>query len=259
MVHRRLASMSAILAIFAVSACGRKESEPESDSVATEESNSSAAIVLPESKLDREELVLAALRALSATALGHDDAKAQEGLKGREFELRMRFGCPGVPASPARGWTYDEKDNVLRAHINADLSAEEVPASDLLLKGYEGVAGFTVDRPLLLTSGCPVAQFAAMPPVEPVIAVAQLFTSEDSRIQRPERSYEITKKVDAIARLTAGLDLVLSGRLAELSDGRTIHCAAADGPPTCLIAVKFDRVAIENPTDGSVLGEWSHW
>lgn len=257
MVHRRMASMSAILAILAAQGCGRKAAEPAQNAVASAESNSSGAIALPESRLDREQLVLATLRALSAAALGHDDAEVQKEFKGREFELRLRFGCPGVPASSSRGWTYDEKQHVLRAHISADLSAEGVPASDLLLKGYEGVAGFTVDRPLLLTAGCPVAQFAVTPSVEPVIAIAQLFTNEDSRVQRPERSYEITKKVEAAP--TGGLDLVLSGRLAELSDNRAIHCAAADGPPACLVAVKFDRVAIENPADGSVLGEWSHW
>ena len=75
----------------------------------------------------------------------------------------------------------------------------------------------------------------------------------------PEKSYAITKALEESSSPTQGLDLVASGRLDQLSDGRVIHCAFADGPPACVIAAKFDRIAIENPADGSVLGEWSNW
>lgn len=80
-----------------------------------------------------------------------------------------------------------------------------------------------------------------------------------SRVQRPERSYEITKAVEPEDKPTKGLDLVISGQLSPLADGRVIHCAASDGPPACVIAAKFDRVAIENPANDAVLGEWSQW
>jgi hypothetical protein len=134
-----------------------------------------------------------------------------------------------------------------------------VPASDLLLKGYEGAIGFLIEKPLLLSAGCPAPQFARQTTVEPTIAVAQMFTGQDSRVQRPLQSYAITKKIDDAQKPTQGLDLVIAGRLSGLSDERPIHCAFAQGPPACIIAAKFDRVSIENPVDGSVLGEWSQW
>ena len=90
-------------------------------------------------------------------------------------------------------------------------------------------------------------------------AVAQMFTGQDSRVQRPQQSYEITKKIDASQEPAQGLDLVIAGRLAPLSDERPIHCAFAQGAPACLIGAKFDKVSIENPVDGSVVGEWSQW
>ena len=52
---------------------------------------------------------------------------------------------------------------------------------------------------------------------------------------------------------------MIGGQLAELSDGRVIHCAPSDGTPACIIGAKFDRVAIENPVSGVVLGQWSQW
>jgi hypothetical protein len=261
MVHRRWSLLTAILPLLAIADCGRgHEAEPDNAAVnGPAEEKPAVQLPLPEPKLDRAQLILAALQALSAAALRKDDGEAQQALKGRQFELRLRFGCPGLPGGPSRNWSYDGKSHVLRARIDADLTAASVPASDLLLKGYEGIAGFTIDNPLLLSAGCPNSQFATAAAGEPVIAVAQLFTSEDSRVERPEHSYEITRETGDSGKPTEGLDLVIAGRLAALSDGRVIHCAARDGSPMCIIAAKVDRVRMENPADGAVLGEWSPW
>ena len=260
MVHRRLLWIAAMASALAAAGCGQNPAET-APNAAVNAPKPVIPIPLSQPKFDRERLIFASLRALSAAALGQNDVEAQKALKGREFELRLRFGCPGVApgARSSRNWSYDDKKHVLRARISSDLSSESVPASDLLLKDYEGVVGFTIDRPLLLSTGCPVSEFRALGSVEPTLALAQLFTSDDSRVQRPERSYEITKPVEETGKPTQGLDLVIGGRLTGLSDGRTIHCASADGPPACIIAAKLDRVAIENPVDGSVLGEWSSW
>lgn len=262
MVDRRLAVSIGIVSLLAAAGCKQQQQiEPPENAAAPApvESKPAVPIPLPRPKLNREQLIFAVLRAASATALGQADAEPQQGLKGREFEIRLRFGCPDLPADPSRGWSYDQTTEVLRAHISADLSAAGIPSSDLLLKGYEGVAGFTVDRPMLLSAGCPAPEFRPMRWSGPAIAIAQLFTSRDSRVQRPERSYQITKSVEPNAQPSAGLDLVLSGRLAELPDGRAIHCAAAEGPPVCIVSAKFDRVAIENPMDGTTFGEWTQW
>lgn len=259
MVHRRFILLAAMVPVLTAAGCGRKAPEPAQNRPAAAPSMPAPAIPLSEPKFEREQLILAALRAMSATALGKDDSAAQKELKGREFELRLRFGCPGAVGSKSRSWSYDEKNHTLRAHFDADLSADEVPSSDLLLKGYEGVVGFTIARPLLLSSGCPTPQFAMASATEPTIAVAQLFTSQESRVQRPEKSYDITKVIEESEKPTEGLDLVVEGRFHELSDGRIIHCAATDGPPACILSAKLDRVAIEEPVSGSVLGEWSQW
>jgi hypothetical protein len=261
MVHRRLGLLAAIFAVLATAGCGRKGGETARNTAMNGAADEKPAVQLPlpEPKLDREKLILAALRSLSGAALGGNDSDAQQALKGRQFELRLRFGCPGLPAAPSRSWSYDAKGHVLRARVDADLTAARVPASDLLLKGYEGIAGFTIDHPLLLSAGCPNPQFATAGAGGPVIAVAQLFTAEDSRVQRPEHSYEITKEVGDSGKPTQGLDLVIAGRLAALSDGRVIHCAAGDGPPMCIVAASIDGVRMENPADGTVLGEWSPW
>jgi hypothetical protein len=91
---------------------------------------------------------------------------------------------------------------------------------------------------------------------QPGIVIAQLFTEGDSRVQRPQREYRLTRPINPNQQPSDGLDLVLSGRLAELADGRPIHCAAKDGAPACLVSARIDRVAIENPASGELLGEW---
>jgi hypothetical protein len=263
MVHRRLVLIVPALVLLATPACRPRAPEPAQNSAAPSAADSAqkpdTAIPLPQPSLDREQLIFGALRALSAAALGQNDADRQKPLSGRDFELHLRFGCPGAPDNPSRAWTYDEKKQVLRVHVGADLAADKVPASDLLLKGYEGAIGFVVEKPLLLTAGCPSPQLGPVAPLEPTIAVAQIFTNQDSRVQRPQRTYQITKKIDASGKPAQGLDLVIAGRLTPLSDDRPIHCAFAQGAPACIIAAKFDRVSIENPVDGSVVGEWSQW
>jgi len=261
MVHRRLISITAMVSVLTAAGCRRDEPEPARNAPARVPTRATPApaIPLPQPRLEREQLILAALRAVSAAALGQDDSDAQRKLNGREFELRLRFGCPGASGTKSRSWSYDERQGALRAHFEADLSAENVPSSDLLLKGYEGVVGFTIERPLLLSPGCPTPPFAAAGATEPTIAVAQLLTSQDSRVQRPEKSYHLTKVIEESEKPTQGLDLIVEGRFHELSDGRVIHCAANDGPPACILAAKLDRVAIENPVSGTILGEWSQW
>lgn len=263
MVHRRLVLILSTFVLFGVQGCHPESSQPSRNvaapAAAQPPQERTTAIPLPQPTLRREQLVFGALKALSAAALVQNDADAQKQLNGRAFELHLRFGCPGLPANPSRTVSYDASNQVLRVHVRADLAANSVPASDLLLKGYEGAAGFVVERPLLLSAGCPAQQIGPVTQVEPTIAVAQMFTEQDSRVQRPQQSYDLTKKIDESQKPAQGLDLVIEGRLAALSDDRPIHCAFAQGPPACIIGAKFDRVSIQNPVDGSTIGEWSQW
>ena len=212
--------------------------------------------VLFEQELDREDIILRALHAITSAALGQDDRTAQAQLKGRKFAVRMRFGCPGL-TNPARSLNYDGKEQVLRVSVQSDLTDQPLPASDLIRQKYEGAVGFILGQPWLLTAGCPSPAFVGMSGGQPTIILAQLFTAEESRAQRPGANYQLTKAVKPEQAPRHGLDLVVSGRLAELADGRPIHCAAADGAPACIVAAKIDRVAVVDPDSDEAIGEWS--
>ena len=105
--------------------------------------------------------------------------------------------------------------------------------------------------------GCPDPRFIAMAD-GPAIAITQLFTASDSRVERPEASYEAVAQVFAEELPTKGLNLIVSGRLKSVGDGRAIHCAASDGPPACMISSVIDRVAIEDPVRKVTLAEFGN-
>ena len=242
--------------VAVTAACSGPREKPEQRNAAEQPAASAPEpVIVTENVLDREGVILATLRAATAAALGNDDRAAQKELKGRKFAVRLRFACPGI-SDPARTASYDAEQQVLRVRVQSDLTGDKLPASDLLRRDYEGAVGFTIGKPWLLAAGCPSAAFAGMASAEPAIVLAQLFTAYESRAQRPVATYELTKKLKPEDAPKGGLDLVLSGRLTELSDGRPIHCAAADGPPACIVSGKIDGVAIENPESGEVLGQW---
>lgn len=258
--------------------CTQREEQPvANEPVAAETAKTEPPVPAPQALLDREGLIRAALSAATAAALGQDDTDAQSQLKGRRFELRMRFGCPAVDAEVSdekaasdrkaaagpkagsdpkegSGWTYDEEKGVLRARVQADLDADKTEASELFGGEYEGAVGFTIPHPWMLSAGCPDPRFAMG---GPAISVVQLFTESDSRVQRPEPSHEVVTPLKPEEMPSQGLSLVISGRLESLSNGRAIHCSATTGAPSCIISTLIDRVAIEDPARGRVvLGEW---
>ncbi len=213
--------------------------------------------------MEREDVLFAALRAATAAALGNDDAEAQSKLDGSRFRFRTRFGCsaaapPSPGAQPDLGtWKYDQDKSVLRVKVTPDLGPEHRLVTPFLGHGYESVWGITVAQPWLLAAGCPVQPLAtATPDQQPEIGIAQLFTKDDSRIQRPVATYDLVKQSEPEEVPTKGLDLVISGRLSALADGRVVHCTITGGVPACLITVKIDKVSIENPVTGTELGDW---
>jgi hypothetical protein len=247
---------AALAATLLLTACERERAEPPQHKAEPPAKPAKpVAPVIRDDSLDRRGVILAALQAMTDAALGHDDAEAQRALRGRKFSVRIRFGCPGMK-DPDRYWSYDDKRQVLRVRARSTPTAEALPKSDLIASEYQGMAGFALARPWLLSSGCPVDGFGTMASGAPAIVIAQLFTKADSRVQRPQSDYALTKPLEPIAQPGDGLDLVLSGRLAELSDGRPIHCGAQAGAPACIVSARIDRVAIENPASGETLGEW---
>ena len=210
-------------------------------------------IPVPEPPLDREALLIAALRAATAVATGGDDQELQAGLRGRRFEFRWRFACQdNVIGGPMRA-EFREKDETLRVTVEPTLAEDSPLLEQWLAQGFETASGFNVDQPWLLTPAC-----AAPSTGGAAVAIAELFSAEGSRASRPPKSYRITKRVENGALPAGGLDFVLSGRMEPLPDGKVIHCLPGEpgARPQCLISVKVDRAAVENPADRQTLAEW---
>ena len=218
--------------------------------------------------------------AASAAATGGDDKEAQRRLDGKRFSLRLRFGCTGpAPEKDARrGWSFDEKRRLLRVRAASDLMADTQLLKELPLGTYEAAQGFWIDRPWLLVAACPVLSPAAgndaVPsdpsspdaqiPAQPMfrLGIVQLYSEDDARTHRRDgRAYEASKTLPEGAKPSAvGYDLVVSGRLKRLTDRSAIACSLGKNPalpPSCVMGAEFDRVAIEEPGDETVLAEWT--
>lgn len=230
----------------------------------------------PEPPLQREALLLAVVRARSAAAAGTDDRAAQAELDGKRFELRLRFcGIAAPPleaeaearralapakandsdAAPA-GLTgaYAPEDRRIALRAAPNLTLGEAAAASLAADAYEGVEGFWIPHPWLLTPGCPDTAAG-----ERSVGIAQFFTADQSRAGRRDgRAYEARQTLpEGAAPDGMAWDLVLRGRLRPLRDGRVILCVPVPGGmPACILSAEFERVTIENATSGEQLAEW---
>ncbi len=222
--------------------------------------------------LDRRELLSAVAQAASAYAAGADAAGASP-LAGRQFDIRLVFGCEGPEPSPADGvgdglarWSWGPE----RRNISLSLTPGDWTRSALIAGAgqdqWEAVEGFWVARPWMAADGCPSirADPLASGPAAPspqTVGLAAVFETGGSRIgRRNGRAYThtIRQAGDApLVALDAGYRIRLQGRIAAFPDGRAIRCRAAnpDQRPVCVAAVQLDRVAFETAT-GEALSEW---
>lgn len=271
------------LAILGLAACERPQQVTTAEPTAAA-SEAVSSLRVAEPPLDREALLLAALRAASAASMGADDRESQRRLDGKRFELRLRFGCGGPvdDKDVRRGWSFDQDRRLLRIRAVSDITAETPLLKDLPLGAFEGAQGFWVDRPWMLAAGCPlppppevVASVSAAPVLDadkaassrsapPAfrLGIVQLFSRDHARTHRRDgKAYEVSKSLPAgDTPSAAGYDLVVSGRLQRLTDRAVIACNAGDNPalpPSCLIGAEFDRVTIVEPGSGTVLAEWT--
>lgn len=240
------------------------------------------AVPTPPPPMGRAELLAATAQAASAAAAGIAAGDAQRSLDGRQFELRIRFGCGGpaasLPETPL-GWAYDPEKHTLRLRAMPTISADGDVVAVLGGDRFEAIEGFWIPRPWLLEAVCPAAVAEtgpaaggesaaadAAPDAEPQpavvlprVGIAQFYTSADPRTgRRSERAYEAVKTLDGKAPGAEGFNLVLSGRLRAVPGRGVIACAVTgpDQPPDCIISADFDRVWIENPVGREVLAEW---
>ena len=217
--------------------------------------------------------------ARSAAAAGADDSQAQRALDGKQFELRIRFGCAGAAAKlddTTLGWTYNADKRVLRITATPTLTRDDPLITQLNAKEVEAVEGFWLARPWLLQATCPAPpvapaaplekdmpqpQSASREPVEGRVGIAQFFTAADPRTtRRDHRPYAATRTLDAGTTQVGatGFDLVLEGRLRPGPGGRAILCrsTAMDRPPDCIVSARIDRVRFEQPNTGETIAEW---
>jgi hypothetical protein len=245
----------------------------------------------PQPPVQREQLLLAATRAASAYATGADDSAIQKELIDRKFEFRIRFGCAGeVQDSPNAPfyWKLDPTSGALKVRVTPGLSPDDAPVKALAGEAFETVEGFWIRRPWLLTPSCPAADVAPGPSadqpaaqspgapanagaaatpatsreeaVRQTLGIAQFFTASGPRtMRRSGRPYEATKKLAAGDVPEGGFDLVLTGRLAALPNGRVIACTRSpvDERPSCIVSVEFGKVSIERADTHEQLAVWS--
>lgn len=234
-----------------------------------------------EPPFNRSRLLLTVARAASAHSAGMDDLAFQRPLDGKQFEIRIRFGCEGPDqASGGYGWSLDPNGRTLRLRASPTLSLDDDVAKSVAGEAVEAVEGFWLPRPWLLHAACPTSQpgeGAAMAqdgseelgdarslqvrPAVQRIGIAQFFTAEDGRTRRRmNRPFQAVQQIEEGAQIGQdGFNLVLAGRLRARNDGRVILCAGSgeNRPPDCIVSATVDRVWVEQPEDKAVIAEWS--
>jgi hypothetical protein len=173
--------------------------------------------------MDRASLLAAVAEAASAAAAGAQMPETIQSLDGRQFEIRIRFGCRG-PASDLGerwlGWSFDPAERRIRVRARPTISGDDPLVEQIGDDRFEAVEGFWIPRPWLLQPVCPAAAAvqgttgagqpdssdAGQPPEQqeergsgtvpaqdglgepipaaPTIGIAQFFTSEDPRSRR---------------------------------------------------------------------------
>lgn len=217
----------------------------------------------------RSDLIEAGAAAADAYASGTAQPAANRELIGRAFEYRAVFGCAGPSpsgSSAAMRWEYDAEEGVVRVTVRSE-QLSDLPGVRAIVgdTGVDAVEGLWVERPWLRSATCPRLPTPLDTPVSlaaprETLAIGELFAPDEPRsLRRQGRPYEAVAKMtpDAVAALR-GFALVVEGRIEALPSGEPAGCwgTRADLAPTCLIAVSFERVRLENAASGEVLNEW---
>ncbi len=277
---RQAIVVTAAFASLAASACSRDDGQQDSTAntanAARQQTVPELPIPAPQPPLNREQLLLAAIRAASDFAAGVDDTQRQKELAGKKFQFQIRFGCagPGTPGTPF-GWTLNEKTGALKVRAAPTLSLDDSPVRAIAGEAFETVEGLWVERPWLLGATCPRsgAAAAAKPageetaaatpkPIEDVghsVGIAQFFTATGSRtMRRSGRPYEATKRLETGDEPAGGFDIILSGQLAPLPNGQVIACTEGQDRerPACIISVEFGRIWIERADTHEQIAQW---
>lgn len=259
-------SLSIFIAAAAlVGACQR---EPADDDTAAQEPVvDRPAVPRPQPPIDRAGLLAGVADAASAAAAGSEMPEFIRALDGRQFEVRIRFGCGGPTTELSErwlGWSFDPEARRIRVRALPTISSDDPLVSRIGDDQFEAVEGFWIPRPWLQQPVCPaipalqrVAGGDDPTPVDegppdraerreagtdetdrvgeplpraPRVGIAQFFTERDPRPRRRgTRPYEASHTLrQGEAMSSQGYNLVLSGRLRPISGRGVIHCTARD-------------------------------
>lgn len=222
--------------------------------------------------LNRRELLAAVAAAASNYAAGAAPATT-DSLAGRQFDIRLAFGCEGAEAQPVDGagdglgrWSWSEDRQTIRLSLTPGDWVRSALIAGAGEDQWEAVEGFWVSRPWMTGDGCPSLRAdplagGPLAPSPPTVGLAAVFEADGSRLgRRNGRAYTHTiRQTGDTPLLTSegGYRIRLQGRIAAFPDGRAIRCRAANSNqrPVCVAAAQLDRVAFETPT-GALLSEW---
>lgn len=146
-----------LLGSAALAACGQPQ-EPAANEGAQDPVTNLPSIPRPQPPLDRAALLSAVAEAASATAAGAQAPESVASLDGRQFELRIRFGCRGQAQDLEQtwlGWSYDPDKRTLRVRAKPTIAKEDPVVSKIAGEASESVEGFWIPRPWLLQPTCP--------------------------------------------------------------------------------------------------------
>jgi len=217
----------------------------------------------------RTDLLAAAEEAAALHAQGAGAPAPSSGLNGRRFRVRLPFGCAGASAvEPAQGsyFTIGGDAQTLRIVVRP-----EVWTGSPLVGAPEGqpqpeaVVGFWLSRPWLRSETCPppgadpLAAEAARPSPE-TVGLAMFYEADASRAARSDSpAYETVVNLEpGRGAPSAGLWLVLEGRVTGFGDGRAFRCRSdhPDQRPVCVARVQIDSLAVEAPGGRAPLATW---
>jgi len=292
---RKMPLTALLAATLAVAGCRQQEAETDTN-LAEEPVLNLPAVPRPQPPVDRATLLGVVAQAASAAAAGAQMPESVQSLDGRQFEIRIRFGCRGPATDLGEqwlGWSFDPDSRRIRVRAAPTISKDEPVVARIGDDEFEAVEGFWLPRPWLLQAVCPagvavapaaeaeptarqdssarggsragtatseIEQNGESLPAPPRIGIAQFFTSEDPRTRRRDmRPYQASHTLpEGKALSPQGYNLVLSGRLRELPGRGVIHCVARgpDAAPDCIVSAEFLRVWIEQPDTREVIAEW---
>lgn len=214
--------------------------------------------IVPEAALGRSDLIGIAAAAADAFAGGPAPVESRAG---RRFSIRIPFGCAGPgDREMATGWSYDEEQQTLRVRVTpVEWGEVEWVTAAIPAEATDAVEGFWLPRPWTRSERCPDRPLA--PAAGPSsVGVAQFFGDDSNRAsQRRGRPLEVVANVEPEAVPTAGLQLLLEGRIATVPGRRTTalcHSRSASERPTCLVAAEFDRISVVNPATREEIANW---